>query len=283
MPASFTVNPANIDLTVTKGVDTAMTNLESAFTSPLDKLAKSVSVPKVKNALDGKRNSAKLVSNELFSTKLYPIGEDITMRKVATVGVTLLAALTLTACGSSGSSSSSTPSKNATSSSKKAEPKNAITMTKYNSIKVGDPSTGVGGTAEKTVTSMYGKPLSETETTVPGAKMKAKDYTWSNVGSSLQGASVTAEFLNGKAVGKGYADFGKSTKISNGDYKSVQTGASFTTVRKQFGAPQSESIVGGSGITSAQTLTYVNTNGSKSLSFTFSNNKLMSKTATSLN
>lgn len=280
MPTSFTVNPANIDLTVTKGVDTAMTNLESAFTSPLDKLAKSVSVPKVKNALDGKYNSTNLVSNELVSTKLYPIGEDITMRKVATVGVTLLAALTLTACGSS---SSSTSSRSATSSSKKAEPKNAITMTKYNSIKVGDVTTGTGGSAESTVKSMYGKPLSETETTVPGAKMKAKDYSWSNVGSSLQGASVTAEFLNGKAVGKGYADFGKSTKISNGDYKSVQTGAIFTTVRKQFGAPQSESIVGGSGITSAQTLTYVNTNGSKSLSFTFSNNKLMSKTATSLN
>lgn len=201
------------------------------------------------------------------------------MKKVATIGVTLLAALTLTACGSSSSSDSSASS----SSAKKAEPKSAITMNKYNSIKVGDPSTGAGGSSESTVKNMYGKPMSETETTVPGSKDKAKSYTWSNVGSSLSGATVTAEFLNSKTVGKGYAALSKSTKISDNDYKSVQTGASFATVKKQFGAPQSESIVGGSGITSAQTLTYVNTSGSKSLSFTFTNNKLMSKTATSLN
>lgn len=202
------------------------------------------------------------------------------MKKIATIGVTLLAALTLTACGSSTSSKSSSSS--SSSSAKKAEPKNAITMTKYNSIKVGDPSTGAGGSSEATVKNMYGKPMSETETTVPGSKDKANSYTWSNVGSSLSGATINAEFLNGKTVGKGFADFGKATKISNDDYKSVQTGASFETIKKQFGAPQTESIVGGSGVTSAQTLTYVNTTGSKSLSFMFTNNKLMSKTATSL-
>jgi len=205
------------------------------------------------------------------------------MKKVITIGTTFLVALTLTACGNSSSSDSSSSSKDTKNSVKKSEPKNAITMIKYNSIKVGDPLTGSGGSTETTVKKMYGKPLSETKTTVPGANAKATSYTWSNVGSSLSGATITAEFLNGKTVGKGYAALSKSTKITDNDYKTIQTGASFATVKKQFGTPQSESIVGGTGTTSAQTLTYLDTSGSKSLSFTFTNNKLMSKTTNSLN
>ncbi|WP_461243709.1 DUF3862 domain-containing protein [Secundilactobacillus muriivasis] len=254
-----------------------MTNLESAFTSPLDKLAKSVSVPKVKNALDGKRNSAKLVSNELFSTKLYPIGEDITMRKVATVGVTLLAALALTACGNSNSSSNS--DKETTSSSKKAEPKNAITLTKYNRIKVGDITSGQGGSAESTVKSMYGKPESKTETTVTGSTTKASQYTWTNVGTSLKGATITAQFVDGKAVGKGYSNADFTDKINSSTYKSLQTGTTLTAVKKQLGTPAGE-IITGTGAMSSQVLTY--TNGKRTISLTFTGDKLTTKSETSI-
>ena len=202
------------------------------------------------------------------------------MKKVAALSLTLLAAMTLAACGSSATNDSSNNSAN---SSKKAEPKDAITMSKYNSIKVGTISDGAGGSAEKTVKAMYGKPASETEATLPGTNKTSKNYTWTNVGSSLQGASVTAQFINGKTVAKAYTNLSKSKKISDSDYKSVKTGASFSVVKKQLGTPSGESITGSTGITSAQLLIYTNINESKSLTFTFSDNKLMSKSTTSLN
>lgn len=201
------------------------------------------------------------------------------MKKMVILGVTILTALTLVSCGNT---NSSTSSKNATNSSKKSESKNAITMTKYNSIKIGDISTGVGGTSEKIVKDLYGKPITKSETTVAGSSKKATSYAWSNVGSSLQGASVTAEFLNGKAVGKAYSNFTKSTKISNTTYKSIQTGATLKSVKQKLGTPSSESIVGSSGLLSAQVLTYLNSDGSKTLALTFSDNKLTSKSATSI-
>ncbi|KRK97207.1 hypothetical protein FD04_GL002069 [Secundilactobacillus odoratitofui DSM 19909 = JCM 15043] len=155
-------------------------------------------------------------------------------------------------------------------------------MDKYNSIKLGSMTTGSGGSTEKLVKSMYGKPSSETETDIPGSNEKSKSYTWSNVGSSLAGATVTTEFINGKAIGKGYADFGKSTKISLGTYDTLQTGTSFKAVKQQLGVPLTESIVGVTGITSAQTLTYTSKDGKDSLMLMFTNNKLTSKTKTSI-
>lgn len=194
------------------------------------------------------------------------------MKKAATLGAILLSLVILTACSSNtnnkkyGSSSSSAKAMN-----------NEITLAKYNKINVGDSTSGNGGTSEKEVKSMYGKPVSNTETETQGNK--STSYTWTNVGTSLKGSTVTAEFINGKTIGKGYTNLKNSPKISTTKYNKIKNGTNLTTVKKELGLPMSESIIG-SDSTSAQTLTY--SNGSKSLSFTFANNALVSKTMTNV-
>ncbi|MCY9807491.1 DUF3862 domain-containing protein [Lentilactobacillus senioris] len=200
------------------------------------------------------------------------------MRKTVTIAATLLSILTLSACGNTSSKSSSTSSDSEKTEQKKTE-KNTITLTKYNKIKVGNSLTGAGGTDEKVVKSMYGKPESKSETAVPGASKKGTSYSWSNVGTSLKGAAVTTEFLDGKTVAKGYTNFESSPEVTNAKYKSIKLGQSYISVKHKLGTPITESIAG-SGTTSAQTLTY--SNGTKSIVLIFTNNKLSSKTFSEL-
>lgn len=193
------------------------------------------------------------------------------MRRVLTIGLTLVASLSLAACSNNSSSKSKPDS--STSSSKKTSAK-SVTLSQYNSVKIGD-----NGSAEKSIKTKFGKSTVETETEIPGAKKKATQYTWNNVDKSLKGASVNVQFIDGIAVGKGYVDASNSTKVTDSKYKAIQTGTDFKTVKKQLGTPAGEIMSDVSSVNS-QVLTY--TNGTKCLSFTFMNNKLMSKSKTDL-
>lgn len=207
-----------------------------------------------------------------MALKAEPFG-GIIMRKVVTLGATILATLTLAACGSKSTSSSKDSSSE--SSSAKAESSNDITMAKYNSVKIGLPTSGNGGTSEKQVKTLFGKDtLSETEAELTGYSVKSKELTWNNVGTSLGGATVTVQFVNSKAVGKGYTDFDRGAKVSRKAYSEIQTGTSLSQVKAKLGNPTGESIVG-SGPTSAQSLSY--SDGSTTISLTFTNNRLVSK------
>lgn len=193
------------------------------------------------------------------------------MKRLLTIGVTLLAGLSLSAC--SGGSSTSSKSSSLTSTSKKSSVK-SISLSNYDAIKIGDH-----GSSEKSVKAQFGKSTVETETEVPGAKKKATQYSWNNVGKSLKGASVNVQFIDGVAVGKGYVDASSSSKVTNNKYKSIQTGASFDSVKKQLGTPSGETV---SEIASASSQVLMYTNGTKSLSFTFMNNKLVTKSKTDI-
>lgn len=193
------------------------------------------------------------------------------MKRLLTIGITLVAGLSLSAC--SNESSTSSKSSSSASTSKKSSVK-SVSLSKYDAINIGDH-----GSSEKSVKSQFGKSTIETETEIPGAKKKATQYTWNNVDNSLKGASVNVQFIDGIAVGKGYVDASNSTKVTDSKYKDVQNGAEFNTVKKQLGTPTGEIVSEVSSVNS-QVLTY--TNGSKSLSFTFMNNKLMSKSKTDL-
>lgn len=192
------------------------------------------------------------------------------MKHSFTIAVTLLAALSLSACSSDSSKSSSKGSSSSTS----KIAKKTISLANYEAIKLGD-----NGMTLKSAKSSFGKPDVETETEVPGAKKKATQYSWNNVSSSLKGASVNVQFIDGLAVGKGYIDASNTGKVSNSKYDGIQTGASFNSVKKQLGNPAGESVSEVSG-SNAQVLMY--TSGSKSISFTFMNEKLVTKSKTDL-
>lgn len=190
------------------------------------------------------------------------------MKRALTIGITFLASLSLAACSSDSSSSSKTSS---TSSSMKDT---GVTLSQYNSVKLGD-----NGTTKKQVKKMFGKATIETETEVPGATKKATQYSWSKVASSLKGATVNVDFIDGVAVGKGYVSASISHKISDAKYKAVQTGTIVKDVKKQLGTPEGESI-SKIGSMNAQDLSYVQ--GTKSVSFSFMNDKLVTKSKTDL-
>lgn len=193
------------------------------------------------------------------------------MKRALIIGFTLLTSLSLAAC-SNGSSGHSTADKSVSSSKKSTQ--KTVSLAQYNAIKIGDH-----GSTEKSVKNAFGKPSVKTDTEISGAKKKATQYSWTNVGSSLKGASVNVQFIDGVTVGKGYVDAARAKKVTDAQYKSIQTGADFKTVKKQLGTPAGE-IVSEVASVSSQVLTY--TNGTKSISFTFMNDRLMNKTKTDL-
>ena len=198
------------------------------------------------------------------------------MKKIVTLSITLLAGLSLAGC-SSNSSSSTKPSSSSSSSVKKQM--SPVSLTNYNKIKLGDIANGSGGSTTKSVKAMFGKPSMTTDTEISGSSKKATQYSWSNVATSLRGATVNIDFIDGKAIGKGYVEASVGKKITNSQYRSINTGSSFKDVKIKLGTPSGEALTE-SGVTSSQDLTYLD--GTKSVSFTFTNNKLLTKTKTDL-
>ncbi|CAM3210404.1 DUF3862 domain-containing protein [Lactiplantibacillus plajomi] len=213
------------------------------------------------------------------------------MKKVATLGVLLLTGATLTACGSSkeSSSDSSTKESSAKSTTKTVKKssstsaKKEISLENYKSIKVALPNGGTS-TSKSAVESMFGKSDQSTETSITGLDKKATQYTWTNVGKSLSGASVSVSFYGKQAVAKAYtnAKLTPNSKVTSDSIKNIKTGDSLESVESKLGTPNAESM-SGSGALSAQILNYTSIKGKTgaSVTFTFTNNKLISTTKTS--
>lgn len=200
--------------------------------------------------------------------------------------MTALTGLTLTACGSSSNSSSSSSSSKKTDTSKKASSKKTetgISMANYQSVKVALPDTGTA-TTETKVKSLFGKADQSTKTTVSGLSKQATQYTWTKVGKSLDGATVTVSFYGGKAVAKAYssATLTPNSKVTSASVSAIKNGDSLSSVKAKLGTPNAESQ-SGSGALSAQIINYTSIKGKSgaSVTFTFTNNKLMSTTKTS--
>jgi len=203
------------------------------------------------------------------------------MKKIAIIGMTALMGLTLTACSSSSNSSSSKTTSQA--SSKKAE--TGISLDNYKSIKVALPNGG-DATSESKVKSLFGKPDQSTKTTVSGLDKQATQYTWTKVGTSLKGATVTASFYDGKAVAKAYssATLSPNTKLTDTSVDAIKNGDTVDSVESKLGTPNAESL-SGSGTLSAQIINYTSIKGKSgaSVTFTFTGGKLVSTTKTSFN
>lgn len=199
------------------------------------------------------------------------------MKKLITLSLTLLAGLSLSACSNDSSSSSKNSSSNKTSNVKKQT--SPVSLSNYEKIRIGDVTSGNGGTSKKSVKTMFGKPSMTTDTEVAGSSKKATQYSWNNVATSLKGATVNVDFIDGKAIGKGYVEASNGKKIIGNQYKSINTGDNFKDVKAKLGTPSGEALTG-SGATSSQVLTYLD--GTKNVSFTFTNNTLLTKTKTDL-
>lgn len=198
------------------------------------------------------------------------------MKKLVTITITLLAGLSLSACSNGNSSSTKSSSSSSSTTKKKGSP---VSLSNYEKIKLGNIANGNGGTSKETVKSMFGKPSMTTDTEISGSNKKATQYSWSKVGRSLKGATVNVDFIDGKAIGKGYVEASNGKKITGNQYKSINTGDSFKDVKAKLGTPSGEALTG-PGATSSQVLTYLD--GTKSVSFTFTNNTLLTKTKTGL-
>lgn len=208
------------------------------------------------------------------------------MKKITTITVALIAGLTLTACGntsSASSSSKSTTSQKSTSSSKSIS--SGITLANYKDIQVALPNSGTA-TDETKVKNMFGKPDQSTKTSITGLDKEAIQYTWTNVGKTLSGATVTANFYDGKAVAKAYsnASLTPNSKLTVATVNGIKQGDTLSSVEAKLGTPNAESI-SGSGTLSAQIINYTSIKGKSgaSVSFTFTNNKLVTTTKTSFN
>lgn len=202
------------------------------------------------------------------------------MKKLVTLGVTALAALSLVGCGNSSASSSKSGSE---ASSSKAE-SGKITHEQFDAIKVGDlASQGTGGDTLKSLTDKFGNPQSTSEATTSG--IKTKSVTWTNVTGDF-GASVIVQFVNDNAASKNLTGFkiNRSNKISLADFDALQTGAGYADITKQLGEPDSynEMVLSGVKTTAATYVTGVQGQTGANFVLTFNNDALASKTQTSM-
>ncbi|WP_390404477.1 DUF3862 domain-containing protein [Lacticaseibacillus jixiensis] len=206
------------------------------------------------------------------------------MKKIITIGVTLAAALSLAACGSSSSSSSKSSDAKSSQSSKAASSSKAdtakVTKADYDAIKLGDMTkSGQGGDTFDALTTKFGKPASSTTSETNGIKTEMD--TWDNVDGKA-GAHLVMTFVDKNAVGKNITNLAVALKknVSLADYNGIATGTKFADVNAKFGDPASlnESLMAGQ-----KTVIAIYTNGDmSSMTLTFSNDALTTKAQSNL-
>lgn len=180
-----------------------------------------------------------------------------------------------TACSSSSSNNSAKNSKTSTIS------QNKDLRNKYDKIQVGELSNhGEGGYTVKQVEDLLGKPTSTSETTV--TNYKVKDEIW-NKGE----VTITIQTESDKVVSKDITGFkwtGRPAKLTLAAYNSLQDGASYDDVVKQYGEPDSlnESLLLGKKTQTATWLTGVKGKSGANATLTFENGQLTSKVQSDL-
>lgn len=124
------------------------------------------------------------------------------------------------------------------------------------------------------VKSYYGNPNNTHTSTLEGTSDKTTVYTWNSVGKAKNGLKMSAEFLDGKAISKSYANNTKSPKISTKKLNEIKKNDIYTNAKNKLGAPIGESDVK-SDIGSIKTLRY--STGKKEVLMSFTNDKLLFK------
>lgn len=180
--------------------------------------------------------------------------------------------------GGLGGGSKSSSSNSSSSSPDKTISKNADLRKKFDAIKVGDlMSNGEGGTTLVDVEKSLGKASTTSSTDVNGVKVK--DYVWTK-----GGVTVSVQFNDDKTVSKNITGFKftRKPKLDLAGFNSIQDGASYDDVIKKYGEPDGldEMLIDGKKTVTAIWLT--GTKGGGTVTLTFTNDALTSKTQTKL-
>ena len=207
------------------------------------------------------------------------------IKKAALIGAVALASLSLAACSSSKNDSSSTSSKItkkvSSADNEKRISQNKEFRTKFDKIKIGDLSQkGQGGSTVTQLKSLLGSPNSSSSTKTSG--MKTKSFTWMKDGST-----ITVVTIDDNAVSKlitGFKFASRPEKLTLKAFDSIKDGSSYDSVVSKFGEPDglNESLIMGSKHVTATWLTGVKGDSGANAEFDFTNNKLTTKTQTSL-
>ena len=204
-------------------------------------------------------------------------------KNVLSVAAICLAALSLVGC--SNSSKGNKSDNNKPKSSQKAKKTNTQKTSfrkSFDKIQVGDVmQQGNGGSTLKDVKNILGQPNSISSTEVKGFKVKS--YSWIKYGTTIM-----VQFSHKKAITKTVSGFKwsrNSTKLTLKGFNSIKTGSSYSTVVNTYGEPDglSENVVLGKKNVTAVYFTGIKAKSAgANVSFTFADDKLVSKTETNL-
>lgn len=198
------------------------------------------------------------------------------MKKLLTLIFTLLAGISLSACGNEPSKASKSTA------SSEAANTNHTMMMKFNQIKTDGTSTNNHGSSKAEIMAVMGKPDKESKSTRQGSDQGSKVYTWtfSRKNSRRPVKTISIDVVKGRAVSKNIFHNGTTTKITSSAYQHINSGDQLTTVRHKLGMPTQEMIMGNKGPYSSQILVYLDDNNQKTYTFRFVDQKLASKSST---
>ena len=204
-------------------------------------------------------------------------------KNILSVATICLTALFLVGCSNNSNGNKSDSNKPKSSQkAKKTNTQKTSFRKSFDKIQVGDVmQQGNGGSTLKDVKNILGQPNSISSTEVKGFKVKS--YSWSKYGTT-----IIVQFSHKKAITKTVSGFKwsrNSTKLTLKAFNSIKTGSSYSTLVKTYGEPDglNENVVLGKKNVTAVYFTGIKAkNAGASASFTFADDKLMSKTETNL-
>ena len=204
-------------------------------------------------------------------------------KNVLSVVAICLAALSLVGCSNSSSSNKSDNNKPKSNQKvKKTNTQKTSFRKSFDKIQVGDVmQQGNGGSTLKDVKNILGQPNSISATEIKGFKVKS--YSWTKYGTTIM-----VQFSHKKAITKTVSGFKwtrHSTKLKLKAFNSIKTGSSYKALVNSYGEPDglNENVVLGKKNVTAVYFTGIKAKSAgANASFTFADDKLVSKTETNL-
>ncbi len=205
------------------------------------------------------------------------------MKRIVSILFVLTSSLLLAACSQSNSKTKTNSHVSKSSQSLRvANNGTPISRRDYQIIKTGNISSPKNGTNQQTILKSFGQPSSKSKVTVNGNSKKAAiQYSWTNLKKGFNASTVTVEFLDNHAIGKGYVEAGLKNRryLPTTTINKAKTGDSYDHVVNQLGFPDAETLTG-NGSLSARNITYATGKNGKAISLMFSGDRLTTKTQT---
>ncbi|MCH5463182.1 DUF3862 domain-containing protein [Lactobacillus sp. LC28-10] len=205
------------------------------------------------------------------------------MKKLFTVIMMLLTGMTLSACSFEAfqAAKSNASSEAVSAHNVRSTRINHTMKMKFDQIKTDGDSTDNHGSSKAQVMAVMGKPDRESKSTRQGSDQGSKVYTWtfSRKNGHQSAKTISIDVVHGRAVSKNIFHNGIASKIHPNTYQHIKKGDQLATVRKKLGTPTQEMIMGNKGPYSSQILVYLDQENEKTYTFSFVDQKLISKSS----